>query len=493
MATAPDGTSVIMTLGTGPGSTAEIDARVQRAGTTSWATVPPRVKNQGDIQDFALTAAPDSIFWLAWTTYVGAAPEVYAMKLNPVTRKWSAPVQVFHDTGFGHASPLVAIGGDGTVGIVAEAEPSVTTNPPVYRVEVAMLRPGKDWTTRFMTPADAFANDPAIAANPSGEFAVSWLQGYEAGAVTAATRAAGASAPWHTATLSVANDSQRQHLAIGPNGTVAVAWSAPTEDQTAERLSTTTIGAGTPAWTRRDLVTSITAGLDAYPVVYRNGDVTVVWGEGASGDVWWTSTLTGGTLSAPVQFTPDGNPSYVAALGLRPDGRAGVLYQRFGGTPDNEGMSYLTFTDGVMSPTLELTDAPGDSSFSDSLGVDAASESTVIVVHGSYPATNVTWMSNRRPQPSVMTSAYSGHAVSRARITGHLRVHRTLHCVTGLWVGARTVRYSWLRNGKKIAHRSAAKYRVVHADLHKRLSCVAIGSNASGGHRTVKSKKHRIT
>jgi hypothetical protein len=494
-ATAPNGTSALLNAGTDAGSTYEIDARVQRAGTTSWTAVPPRVKDAAGVEVGSIVAAPNSTFWVLWTVVNSPSSEVFAMNLNPATNKWTKAVQLFHDAGYTHSNPQIAIGGDGMVGVAVDAEPTTFSIPPLDRVEVAMLRPGKGWTTRFMTPANASTADQSIAANPSGEFAVSWIQGYEDGVVTAATRRAGATAPWHTASLSVASDSQRAHLAIGANGSVAVTWSAPVQSWTAERLSTTRIGTGTPKWIRRNLVTSVTdASLDSYPVVYNNGDVTAVWGEGAlDAETLWTSTLAGGTLSAPVQFSPAGNPSYVAALGLRPDGRAGLLYQRFGGTPDNEGMSYFSFAHGVMSPTLELTDIPGDTSYFDSLGVDAASESSVFLEHGNYPDTGLTWMSNRLARPSVMTSAYSGHAVSRARITGHLRVHRTLHCVTGLWVGARTVHYSWLRNGKKIAHRSAAKYRVVRADLHKHLSCAATGSNASGGHRTVKSKKHRIT
>jgi hypothetical protein len=54
------------------------------------------------------------------------------------------------------------------------------------------------------------------------------------------------------------------------------------------------------------------------------------------------------------------------------------------------------------------------------------------------------------------------------------------------------VHSNWLRNGKPIAHRSAVKYRVVRADLHKHLSCTATGVNPDVGHRSVNSKKHRI-
>ncbi|HEX3824070.1 MAG TPA: hypothetical protein VHV79_06375 [Mycobacteriales bacterium] len=491
-ATAPNGTNVLINIGTDPDSTYEIDALVQRAGATSWTAVPPRVKEQPGIESTWLTAAPNGTFWLAWRS-TGPVPEVYAMNLNPATKKWTRPVQVFHDAGFGHTSPQIAVAGDGTVGIAVSAQPTTYSDPPVYRIEVAMLRPGKGWKTHFMTPADAFASDESIAANATGEFAVSWLQGYTDTVVAAATRATGASAPWHTATLSVANDSQREHLAIGADGTVAVAWSAPTFSQSAERLSTTRIGTGVPRWKRRNLVASVTAALDAFPVVYNNGDVTVVWGEGTTtAQSLWAATLAAGALSAPVQLSPVGNTSYVAALGLRPDGRAALLYQRFSGTPDNEGMSYISFAHGVMGPTLELTDLAGDASYPDSLGIDAESENNVFLEHGTYPDTDLTWMTNRLSRPSVMTSAYSGHAVARARISGHLRVGRTLHCVTGLWVGARSVHYSWLRNGKKIAHHTARKYRVAHADLHKHLSCTATGSNTAGGHRTVKSKKHLI-
>ncbi|HET7530460.1 MAG TPA: hypothetical protein VFJ98_05830 [Mycobacteriales bacterium] len=469
-----------------------IDARVRLAGTTAWRGVTPRVRQAVSAQDLVLTPTPAGTFFLAWVRYTGGHPEVLSMTLDPRSRTWSKPLQVFHDTGYGHAGPDVAIAADGTIGVTAYARPDTSSNPPVYRVVVGMRHPDGSWHHRFLTPVDKHSTGERISANPAGDFLVSWIEGYNLSEMTvrAATRHHGADQPWRFATLSDPGDSQRVHQAIGRDGTAAVIWSATSQSFNAIRMSTTKISTGAPTWSRQDVVTSTPIGIDAYAAVYKTGHVSALWSQGGQ---LWTRLLSGGTLGGPVQLSATGHTGVLASLVMQPNGRAAVLYHQYSGS-DNEGLRLRTLTDGVPSAEVVLTDYFNGDANQERLGINAANRHNVVWTRGAFPnPTDVASMGDPLPRPSVMTSQYSGLTVTKAVVRGTPRVGRRLSCATGFWVEAAGVSYRWYRDGSRIAHAIGRTYLLRSADLHRHLSCRATGADSAGGKRTLASNAVRVT
>jgi hypothetical protein len=71
--------------------------------------------------------------------------------------------------------------------------------------------------------------------------------------------------------------------------------------------------------------------------------------------------------------------------------------------------------------------------------------------------------------------------VTAPRLAGKAVVGRTLSCGKGTWTGtALTFRYTWTRNGKRVAGATAARYRLTSKDTRRRIACLVTASNAAG-------------
>jgi len=493
--TAPNGTDLVVWINPGSTSGAQIKARIRLAGRSTWQRVPARVDNEPSVQDMVLAPTSGGDFWLSWVQYAGQ-PEVYAMRLDSRTRRWSKPTPVFHQPGYGHGGPSLAVAGNGTIVIAAYAPPDTPTTPPTYRVVVATRSPGGAWRTHFLSPASQHAGGEAVAVNSSGQVLVSFIQGYNLSEMTvmAATRSAKPSATWHVHRLSKVGDSQRAHPALGDDGTAAVAWSATSTSFDAVRLSTAHLGHGTPAWTRRNVATGVPSVVDAYPVVTKDGQTTTVWTRSSSGQqVLWSRNLIGTSLGAPLQLSPDGMTAVVDAFKLRADGKAALMYQLFSNGPlTNQGLRLRVLRHGVSGPAVDLTESSDGSVNSPALGVDAASRSTVIWTRGDYPGTDFAWLGQVVAKPSVMSGPSSGHLVRRASVTGVARVGKTVTCASGYWVETSGLDYRWLRNGSRIHGADGPRYRLVGADSHRRISCRVTASNFSGIDHVLRSRTRRV-
>ena len=495
-AVAPDGTDLVTWLVDGAGTFGNaVVGKVRLPGKTKWKRVPkgPDGPFLG-VTGFAPTASGD--FWLAYVTY-SAYYTSYLVKLDAQTQRWSKPVKLFRDQkAYEHGQLEVAIAADGTLVVASTASPKVDPpGDPVARLAVGIHSPGGTWKNRFLTPADKFANGEHLAVNPAGDVVVSFIQGYNLADMTvrAATKAHARKAKWKVGTLSAAGDSQRVHPTIGTDGTAAVVWSATSQTFDAVRMSTREVRRKLAPWVGRDVITGVSVSTDAYGVVNRQGETTVVWRQSGGGTTaLWSRHLDNSGLGSPVQLTPNGEIAEFDGLVQRPNGKAALLYQRFTPAIDGLAMEFRTLSRGVPGPAQELfgDEATDGASSGEFLGIDAASKGTMIYTRGDFPATDFVWPSQTKA-PSVMTGPTSGKVVKRAHVAGSLRIGSKAACVSGYWVEASAFNYRWERNGHRIAGATAKHYRLVGRDDHERISCQVTGADATGHKRVLISPSRR--
>lgn len=495
-AVAPDGTDLVAWLVDGPGPVGNaVVGKVRAPGETEWKRVP--VGPDGPflaVTDFAPTASGD--FWMTYTTYAGGYKS-FLIKLDGQTRRWSQPVRLFKDQdNHFHGSPEVAIAADGTLVVIAYSPPKVDpAGDPVARLSVGIRSPDGTWRNRFLTPADEFANGAHLAVNPAGDVVISFIQGYNLTDLTvrAATKSSGKNAEWKVGTLSAAGDSQRVHPTIGVDGTAAVVWTSTSQTFDVVRLATREVRRPLAPWVGRDVVTGTPVSTDAYGVVNRQGETTVVWGQRNAGAVTlWSRHLDGSGLGGVDQLTPTGEVAEFLALIQRPDGKAGLLYQRFTLAIDGLAVEFRTLNQGVPGPVQQLfgDEATNGASNSESLGVDARSDGTMVYTRGDYPDTDFPWLGQSQG-PSVMTSPTSGSVLNRAHVAGSLRVGTKATCVSGYWVEASSMGYRWERGGNRIRSATAKRYRLVGRDDGERLSCEVTGADSTGRIRVLTSPARR--
>jgi hypothetical protein len=492
-ATAPDGADAVTWIVQEGSGDVEIRARLRPAGSAVWQTVPVRVDGEPSVQDLDLAPTPGGDFWLAWVQY-GAFPEVFAMRLDAGTGKWTRPFQVFDRPKYGHGDPNIAVGGNGTVLIGAYAQQKEFASPPVYRSAVAVQQGGA-WTTRFLSPADDFAGTAQVDVNGMGQLLASFVQGYDPvdKTVYAALRGAGRESSWDVQPVSVAGDAQRVDVDLGEGGKAALAWQAPANTPTDIRLATASVTTGT--WNRRDVVTGASVVDGPAPAVGADGDVTTVWTELTTGHIeLWSRHLTGGVHYPLIQLSPAGVSAPLAAHRQRPDGASAVLFEEVtsGGGP-SQGLRQVVITDGFPGATADLTSDVDGAAGAESLGVTAASRSTVIWMRGTFPDADFVELGQVLTRPRVMSGPATGVPVTEARVRGVLRVGRTATCESGYWVEASDRDHRWFRNGDRIRGADARKYRITEADAGKRLSCRASGTNDSGAARTLDSPARRVS
>lgn len=325
-AVAPDGTELLIRLvsGTAPVSNAVV-GRVRLPGETRWRHVPKGPEGTFlSVTDFAPTASGN--FWVTYVTgSIGYTS--FLVKFNAKKQRWSTPMRLFRDQkDHYHGSPEVEIAADGTLFVEAYAPPKVDPpGDPVARIAVGIRSPSGNWRNRFLTPADDFALGE-LAVNPAGDAVISFRQGYDLTAMTvrAATKAHGKNARWKIATLSPPGDSQRVHPAIGKDGTAAVVWSATSQTFDAIRMATRDVRRKLEPWVGRDVVTGASIAIDAYGVVNRRGETTVVWRQNGGGgtSALWSRHLDNTGLGPADQLTPNGEAAEFNALVQRPDDKA---------------------------------------------------------------------------------------------------------------------------------------------------------------------------
>ncbi len=224
-------------------------------------------------------------------------------------------------------------------------------------------------------------------------------------------------------------------------------------------------------------------GVDAYPVVARDGATTVLWAQRSAGElVLWARQLVASTLDTPVQLTPNGFTATLDTWRLLPDGTAALLYQQFTLSPLTPyGLRFVGLLGASAQPVQTLTDDSAPNANGVAMGFDAASRATIIWTRGDYPDTDFAWLGQRPRRPLVMTSAYSGRPVQHARPRGNARVGHRLTCVSGVWVEARTLGYRWLRDGHRITGADSRRYRLTGRDrAAATISCSVIADNITG-------------
>lgn len=498
--TAPNGTDVAVWATTGATPTENIvQAKVRLAGRSQWRSVPVRLRGSF-LQGIVIAPTPGGDFWAAYQQNVaGGGQQVFVTKLNSRSRRWSTPSRMFtnQDANF-HAGPDLALAGDGTLVVSAYAPPKEPPpGDPVYRVAVGTRSPGSPWKSRFLSPIDKHAGGADIAVNAAGDVAVSFIEGYNLADMTvrAAARAHGRKATWELGTLSAPGDSQRAHAAIGDNGTAAVVWSATSTSFNAIRLATRDVRRRLDPWVGRDIITGVPVGTDVNAVVTRQGQVTTFWRQSGGGTTAiWSRHLAGDTLGSAVQLTPDGEVAEFDALRQRPDGKAVLLYQRFTPAIDSLGLQFRTLQNGVPGPVQVLTgdEATDGDANSESLGIDAASQATVIYTRGTYPDTDFAWLSQAQVKPRVMTGPSSGVRVKRPAIKGRARVGQVLSCTSGYWVEKSRLTHQWFRGVRAISGADKRHYKVVPADSGGELRCWIVARNASGENLTMTSFPRQV-
>lgn len=491
-ATSPDGAdAVTWVVQEGPDDV-EIRARLRPAGSTVWQAVPVRVDNKPSVQDLDMAPTPDGDFWLAWVQY-GALPRVFAMRLDAATGRWTKPFQVFDNSQYGNGQPSVAVGGNGTVLIGSYAQPKESASPPRYRASVAVRQKG-DWTTQFLSPVDDFAGAVEVDANDKGQLLASFVQGYDVvdKTVHAALRGAGPQTSWDVQPVSVAGDAQNVRVDLGEGGKAAVAWGAPASSPTDVRITTASVSGAT--WNRRDVVTGIDLTDLPTPAVSADGDVTTVWSESTGGQrELWSRYLTGGSFYPFVQLSPGGVSAWLAALEPRPDGTSVALYDEYtSGGASSLGLRLVTMTGAFPGVPVELTTSADSPAVDESLGVTAANRSTVIWKRGTAPDADLAVMDQVLRRPQVMTGPVTGVIVTKAAVTGVVRVGRTVTCESGYWVETSRRDHQWFRGGDRIRGADQRTYRIVTADAGKRISCRATGTNDTGDIRVLESPARRV-
>ncbi len=486
--TAPDGSEVVLWAVPGSASPENtVRARLRSPGSTTWRRLPsPMVdKPYGGVIAVVPTVKGD--FWATFTWFgqIGIS-EVYVSRLDAGTRQWTKPTRVFHDADYGHESPSLAISDNGTVFIAATAVPHTFTNPPQYRAEVATRSPGSRWRTTFLSPVNKHAYTMNLVANPKGQAAFSFIQGYDLSAmrVRAATRGAGAKATWNVADLSVAGDAQRAYTAIGADGTAAVEWNAPSTGAQTVRLATLA-NAGGDSWTVSDAVTGGGSNSATFPVVTPDGVVTALWETfNNPNSLLYARQLTGGSWGTATPYSQGGFRSVLQSAVVRPGGSVALLYHQFSnpGTV-NEGLRLRVTDHGVLGSEVTVSDAGDGSANSVWLGVDAALGNHLVWTRGDYPDTDFVTMGDSAVEPVAMRSPYSGVQVRRAKVAGRMRVGHRATCRTGYWVGAATITYRWFRGASVIRHESRRQHLLVAADKSHTVSCRVKAASDSGVQR----------
>lgn len=489
-ATAPDGTDVVVWIGSSPGGS-QYDAKVRRAGSQKWATVPPRVVNKPGIQDEVLTAVGSRDFAMAWVEYADGAPTVWHSTLDTRARSWSKPVRVFNHPDYDFAGPRIASTGDGTVVVGGYAAPKVPSFPPNYRSVVAVQKPNGSWKQSFLTPADQHSGVRSVSASPRGHLLVTSILGYNLAEMTvhAATRGPAKSDPWRTQTVSAIGDSQSVTGAIGRNGDAALFWSSPANGPTLLRMATAKVTAGPAAWTTRE-VSPPGGGTDGKQVVVApDGDVTLAW---ISSTGLKSRHLSGGVLGGLQTLSPVDRLVGPGTMAMRPDGRVALLYGLYTAGPTTAaGLNLTTLNNGVPAPAVPLSDAAAGAHDLFRLGVDASSRGNVVYARGGPPSgTDLAWLGQNFVRPDVMTSATSGKSLRKAKMK-KVRAG-VLRCQSGLWVEARTIKHAWFRAGKKIKGAKKPKYRLVARDKGKKLSCKVTGKDDAGRSTSVKSRPRKV-
>jgi hypothetical protein len=478
---APDGTDLVL-WGEGIGGTEnQVRAKVRLPGRDRWLNVPARLHGSFlGLTDVEPTPTGD--FWAVFQINAGSY-ESYLARLDSRARRWSKPVRLFRDqTDHYHGNPRIESEADGT--LVVTAYSPLIAGGGEARVAVGVRPLGGRWHNRFVSPAGHFALPPELAVNPGGDVLVSFIQENDLSTMTvrAATKAHGKHASWKTSTLSVPGDSQRVDAAIGADGTAAVTWSAPSQSPDAIRLATRDVGRPLAPWVGRDLVTGVTYALEPHGVVDRNGNVTVEWRQGSGANVQiWTRYLHGSTLDPAVQHTPSGELAEFDALILQPNGRAGLLYQRFTPSIDSIATEFRTLKNGVAtSPVTLIGDEATDGAVnSESLAVDAASQATMIYNRGTNPDVDFAWLTNAQPRPAVMSGPWSGRVVRSAHVTGQVAVGAVVTCESGFWVETSSLSYHWERDGQRIHGATTKRYGIGSRDSGHDLSCRVLASNSS--------------
>lgn len=485
--TAPNGTDLVVWASTGATPTENIvQAKVRLAGRSQWQTVGGGRLRGSFLQGIVIAPTPSGDFWVAYQRNVaGGGQQVSVAKLDSTSRRWSMRSEIFtdQDANF-HAGPEIALGGKGTLVVSAYAAPKEPPpGDPVYRVAVGTRSSEGTWKNRFLSPIDKHAGGHQLAVNAAGDIAVSFIQGYDLPDLTvrAATKAPGKA--WRIRTLSDAGDSQRAQVAIGDDGTAAVVWSATSTSFNAIRLATRDVRRRLDPWVGRDIITGVSVGTDPYAVVNRQGAVTAFWRQSGGGTTAiWSRHLVGNTLGSPIQLTPLGEVAEFDAVHQRPDGKAVLLYQRFTPAIDSLGLQFRTLDNGVPGPVQVLTGdeaADGDAN-SESLGISAASQATVIYTRGTYPDTDFVWLSQAQGKPRVMTGPSSGVRVKRPTIKGRARVGEVVSCESGYWIEASHLTRLWFRGVRAISGEAKRHYRIVPADSGGELRCGIVARNSSG-------------
>lgn len=496
-ALAPDGTDLALTIVAGSSARrSAIVGKIRLPGETVWRSVPngPEGKYLG-IGDIAPTDAGD--FWIAY----GTGSDDYAsflVRFDAQSRRWSTPIRLFKDQkNHYHGNPSVELAADGTLVVAAYSPPKVEPpGDPIARLSVGTRSPGGQWKNRFLTPADDFIFRQELAANRAGDVAISFIQGYQLTdmRVRAGTKAGGKNSRWKVSTLSPRGDSQDPHVAIGADGTAAVVWSSSSQAPDAIKMSTTEVRRELDPWVGRTVIAGVPVVGTGYGVVNRRGEATAVWQQsgGIGTRVLWSRLLDDGGLGVPLQLTPALGFAVLTQLIQQPNGKAGLLYERFNAGSDSLALEYRTLDGGIPGPVQELL-GPESSvgrSNNEFLGIDAAGDGTAIYLRGGFPFTDVVWLSQSQ-SPSVMSGPATGTTVDRARVAGALRIGSKATCVSGYWVEVSSVNYRWERNGNRIIGETSKRYRLVNRDNRERISCQVIGSDSMGGKLTLASPARR--
>jgi hypothetical protein len=482
-ATAPDGTDLLMWGTTGSGTTNILHARIRRPGRAGWVDVKNRLKGSY-LGISSVQPTPDGDFWAAYTT-IPSGYHTFLTRLDTSRLRWTKPVELFTDQpDYEHYNTQLALTQDGTLVASAYAPGKTPSSPPVYRIAVGTKRPGGAWHNRMVTPAGEFSVGMDLGVNAKGDVVVGFIQGYNLADMTvrASTKSHRPGRTWKTATLSAVGDSQRASVAMTPDGTAVVAWTAPASGpMTAVRMATLDTGRKLAPWVGSDVVTG--AGqLDVQPYVVA-GDgaaAAVLWRQGSGTDVqiyerYWDGT----TLAPAVQVTPSGEDSEMDGLARRPDGTVLVVYQRFTLGLVSLGLEARVLDAGTASAPVTLTGdfATSGNTNGEQVELDAAGRATLVYTHGDYPDTTFQ-LQTQATTPALMSRWIDGIPVRKTRIDGVPRVGRTVGCRTGFWVEKRRVTFAWTRDGHPIRGAGRHDYRVVAADKGHALACVA---TAQGG------------
>ena len=274
----------------------------------------------------------------------------------------------------------------------------------------------------------------------------------------------------------MAGDGQKVKAAIGPDGTAAVTWNAPSTGTDIVRLAFRDV-TSTDAWVSTDVATGPGVHRMDPPVVDPDGFITTFW--------WSTQTFArqvqDGVLLSPNAVSPGGVRSDLRDVQMANRGWSALLYQSYDAGTNNLGLRFRWVDHGLPYAERVLTTASDGSANSVQLGVDAADQLNVVWTSGDFPDTELQSMGNPGASPVVVSAPYFGEAVAKATMTGRAKVGRVLKCNGGYAVEANDVRWRWYRNGNRIAGETGRRYTVRNADAGKRLKCamVAVGTDGS--------------